>query len=96
MSGSFLRHHQCGDPSLAGRRWVCDRAAAGADQEQEAAATRAWVAGRGGGAGRRRLVAWDGPPRPGRGCGRRVRGAELRPVVLRHRLLPRGERVFHP
>lgn len=70
------------------------RAGGGADEEQEAVATRAWAAGRGGGAGRRRPVAWGGPPRSGRGCGRRVRGAEPRPVVPRDRLLPRGELVF--
>lgn len=91
---SCCRRRQWRDPDLAGLRWACVRAGGGADEEQEAVATRAWAAGPGGGAGRRRPVAWGGPPRSGRGCGRRVRGAEPGPVVPRDRLLPRGERVF--
>lgn len=92
---SRRRRRQCRDPDLAGLRWACVRAGGGAaDEEQGAAATRAWAAGGGGGAGRRRPVAWGGPPRSGRGRGRRVWGAEPRPVVPRERLLLRGEPVF--
>lgn len=89
------RCRQCRDPGLAGLRWECVPAGGGADEKQEAVATRAWAAGRGGGAGRRRPVAWGGPPRSGRGCSRRLRGAEPRPVVPQDRLLLSGELVFH-
>ena len=82
------RRRQCEDPpELAGQRWACVPGGGGADNEPEAAATRAWAAGPSGGSGRRRRGAWGGPPGSGRSCGRRVWGAEPQPVVLRG-LLP--------